>query len=217
MKIYHRNKYCHIALIGILLSCKHRNSFYQGRVLDDDSLPIKNIWVKEEMGNDSVQTNLNGYFKLPRHPSAINPLVFSGDNYESITIPSVYTHAGESLDYYFVMDDTTVVILQKKNVPVTDSNHTSSGTNNTSIHKDTFQYIGTGENEDNTYLQFLDKRLDTTNIVFVDEIELDSFQNKMVEIEWYYKKVVSGGDASIDYNQIFAKQYRILKVPLLKK
>lgn len=78
--------------------------------------------------------------------------------------------------------------------------------------KDTFQFIGTGENEDNFYLVFLDKKLDTTNIVFLDDIDIETFQNQMVEIDGYWKNMVSGGDAEVRYDQAFASQYKFVSV-----
>ncbi len=204
--------YYAILLTLFIFSCKQEKKFYHGKVLDENNQPMSAVIVKELDGKDSVLTMDDGYFQLAKKPDRIDDLVFRKDGFQTDTIPSVSSHAGEQLFYMFLQDSPSLVVMR----PLSNTNKSDIkkdiSSNADKIFKDTFQYIGVGENEDNTYLMFLDKKKDTANIVFQDDIEIDCFQNKMVEIEWYWRKMTSGGDSEIQYEQAFESKYRFVPI-----
>ncbi|WP_162903118.1 carboxypeptidase-like regulatory domain-containing protein [Taibaiella koreensis] len=118
MNLYKR--YLSVALLAALLlpvACKSISRFSQGRVIDEEGRPLTGVRVKEMHGMPSATTDRNGYFRLDKAPDRIDDLVFEKEGYRNDTIPSVFTHSGESIDYNFQGKDTTVVILRKSIAP----------------------------------------------------------------------------------------------------
>lgn len=191
--------YC--ALVSLaFVSCQRNNKFYQGRVVDKSGTPVEDVSVMGVTSNKSVFTDENGYFKLEQTSDTFESLAFNKYGFVNDTLSSADTIKGK-LNYRFVTKDTTLVVLTSLSVSIEKEEKT---------RKDTFQFVGVGENEDNSYLLFLNKKLDTTSIVFLDDVELDSFPHKMVEIDWYCHRMTSGGDSEVQYDQAFAKQYRFV-------
>lgn len=100
-------------LFLILCSCRSVNDFYQGRVIDIHNKPLENVSVSELYRGSQTSTDTNGYFKLKRYSSGfLGELVFEKDGYKTDTIPTVWHQAGETTEYHFVKDDTTIVNLR---------------------------------------------------------------------------------------------------------
>lgn len=100
-------------LFLILCSCRSVNDFYQGRVVDAQNKPLKNVVVSELYRGSQTSTDTNGYFKLKRYSSSfLGDLVFEKYGYDTDTIPTVWHQAGETTEYGFVKDDTTIVRLR---------------------------------------------------------------------------------------------------------
>lgn len=95
-------------------SCNGPNEFYQGKVVDEHDNPIEGVIVAEDNIEKQTRTNKDGYFKLRRSPEWLGDLIFIKEGYKTDTVPSVWHHAGETIEYNFVKDDTTIVRLLLK-------------------------------------------------------------------------------------------------------
>ena len=108
----------HIVLVlvfTLLACCNETNDFYQGVVLDENSLPLENVRVFEEFDIESMtKTNKCGHFKLERPNDRLLRLVFVKEGYKTDTIPVVWSQHGESLNYRFLENDSSLVRLKKK-------------------------------------------------------------------------------------------------------
>lgn len=107
-------KYFLSAILLTLLSCSSTNNFYHGRVTGFDNTPLENVTVLELYRNNQTKTDKNGYFNFKRYSSDfLGDLVFIKKGYNNDTIPTVWHQAGETTEYNFVENDTTVVKLKK--------------------------------------------------------------------------------------------------------
>lgn len=114
---------CPALFTGVLLSasllfaCTSTPRFYHGRVADEKGRPLEGVKVKEMLGQQSVITNTDGYFQLAKDPARLDDLVFDKKGYHCDTVPTVFTHSGESIDYQFLGKDTTEVTLRPAITP----------------------------------------------------------------------------------------------------
>lgn len=107
-------KYLFIFLF-IFLNCNSENDYYFGRVLDENNNPIKNAIVTVDIFEEKTKTNNKGYFKLKRNSGWLGNLIFQKEGYLTDTIPIVWSQHGETLNYNFIENDTTIVKLQRSN------------------------------------------------------------------------------------------------------
>jgi len=114
-----RQYFIAILLVAGLLSaaCTPVVRFYHGRVVDENGSPLQGVAVREMHGRRSVATDAGGYFRLKKDPVIIEDLVFNKEGYRQDTILTVFTHAGESVDYNFLGKDTTEVALKPDTAP----------------------------------------------------------------------------------------------------
>ena len=107
----------YLALVFVLVACGHKpTKYYQGMVVDENDGPIENVWVFEEHDSKNrTKTDKKGYFRLKRNSELLTHLVFEKEGFKTDTIPAVWSHHGERVDYHFIKEDTTVVRLRTKN------------------------------------------------------------------------------------------------------
>ena len=104
-------------LLLIICSCKSINNFYQGRVTDEQNKPLAAVSVLELYSGNKTNTDSYGYFKFNRFNSDfLGDLVFTKEGYNTDTIPTVWHQAGETTEYNFVKNDTTIVRLRQAKV-----------------------------------------------------------------------------------------------------
>ncbi|TWH98761.1 carboxypeptidase-like protein [Flavobacterium tiangeerense] len=96
----------------ILFSCNQTNNFYQGQVTDENNKPLEGVIVAEDRIDKHTKTDKDGYFKLDRSQDWLGDLIFVKEGYKTDTIPSVSNQAGETTEYQFIKNDTTIVRLQ---------------------------------------------------------------------------------------------------------
>ncbi|PUV25065.1 MULTISPECIES: carboxypeptidase-like regulatory domain-containing protein [Sphingobacterium] len=97
-------------------SCNDVNDFYQGRVIDEQNKPLKNVLVSEDDTKTGAQTKTdgNGYFKLARTPQWLGTLIFYKAGYKVDSIPTVTRQSGERVNYSFInKNDTTTIVLEQ--------------------------------------------------------------------------------------------------------
>lgn len=101
-------------LLLLLISFKRKvNDFYQVSVRDQNDNPLEGVSVIEEDRNEQqTRTDENGYFKLDINPDWLRRLIFTRKGYAADTIPSVWHQAGETIEYNFIENDTTIVRLK---------------------------------------------------------------------------------------------------------
>jgi len=95
-----------------LISCNDTNNFYQGRVTDENNNPLVGVIVAEDRIEKHVKTDKNGYFKLDRSPNWLGNLIFVKEGYKTDTLPTVWHQVGETTEYDFIKNDTTIVRLK---------------------------------------------------------------------------------------------------------
>lgn len=76
---------------------------------------------------------------------------------------------------------------------------------------DTLQFLEERENEDNLLGVFISQKLDTFAIVW-DELRKQPKKDAMYDCQWTMKKVVSGGDETIHYQQAFMVKHKPVSV-----
>lgn len=102
-----------LILILLFFSCrKNENNFYQGKVVDENDKPIKNVFVNESYTENHSKTDEDGYFKLNRNSNSLGELIFTKEGYKIDTIRTVWTQHGEKIEYNFIYNDTTIVKLK---------------------------------------------------------------------------------------------------------
>lgn len=107
-------KYLLLLVCLMLVSCKEIDDYYYGQVVDDKGNALENVAVEEYKMGNRTKTDEGGYFKLKRSENWLGSLVFSKEGFESDTLPAVWHQAGETTEYNFLKEDTTLVSLQSK-------------------------------------------------------------------------------------------------------
>lgn len=101
-----------LILLIFITACSRPKDFYSGIVLDKNQIPIENVLIMEDDSTNTTFTDKSGYFKLKRNPTWLGNIIFIKEGYLTDTIPSVWHQAGETTEYNFLNDDTTVVTLK---------------------------------------------------------------------------------------------------------
>lgn len=111
-KIY-QIRYFLFVLLFIFLNCTSVNDHYHGKITDDNNNPLEDVIVKLEYFEIKTKTDKKGYFKLNRSSERLEKLIFYKEGYKTDTIPTVWCQHGETLNYNFIENDTTVVLLKQ--------------------------------------------------------------------------------------------------------
>lgn len=116
-----RSNYLFLSLLPLLLSScfEATNDYYSGIIVDELDRPVANVLVKEDLVDTYAfkkLTDKNGYFKFKRNEGVLPDIILSKEGFRTDTIPMVWTHAGESVEYADVIKkDSTKFILKSKN------------------------------------------------------------------------------------------------------
>ena len=85
------------------IGCKTVNECYQGYVYDCSHRPVEKASVTENLAKKKITfTDKAGYFKLLRSKGIVADMIIEKEGYITDTIKTVWSHAGESLDYTFL-------------------------------------------------------------------------------------------------------------------
>jgi len=97
-------------LFFFVIGCKTINEYYQGYIYDCSYKPIEKAKVTENLVVKKITfTDKSGYFKLQRSKGIIADIIIEKEGYITDTIQTVWTHAGESLDYTFLTKEKDTV------------------------------------------------------------------------------------------------------------
>jgi len=100
-------------LLFTLFSCKKKQPYYHGIILNNDIIPISGVTVTDSL--QSTISNEKGYFILYRSPTFISDLTFSKIGYETRTVKTVGTRGG--IKYKFLNKKEDTLILKKITLP----------------------------------------------------------------------------------------------------
>lgn len=97
-----------------LMSCSKKPTHYKGVVVDYNSVPIKNVLIREQF-SDSIHTTSkkNGFFKLKKTPNSLPDLIFSKEGYITDTVRTVWSEHGELISYRFLNKKLDTLRLKK--------------------------------------------------------------------------------------------------------
>lgn len=103
-----------VLFVFILLNCQSVSDHYHGKVTDENNIPLKDVIVTLEYTENNTKTDKKGYFKLKRSSNSLGNLIFNKVGYKIDTIPTVWSQHGETIQYNFLENDTTIVRLKSK-------------------------------------------------------------------------------------------------------
>lgn len=116
-----KSNYLFLFLLPLLLSScfETTNDYYSGIIVDELDRPVANVLVKEDLVDAYAfkkLTDNNGYFKFKRNEGVLPDIILSKEGFETDTIPMVWTHAGESIEYSdLIKKDSSRFILKGRN------------------------------------------------------------------------------------------------------
>lgn len=109
----HQIRYFLYVFVITFYSCQKDEYFYHGKVTDDNNNPVEDVIVTVENCKNKTKTDKKGYFKLMHSSEFLGNLIFRKEGFKTDTIPTVWRQHGETLNYNFIENDTTVVLLKQ--------------------------------------------------------------------------------------------------------